>query len=242
VAMAYSVYAEAAKHFIGGLYGELARGVSLAEAVTAARRMVLNQPLRPSSKGNLPLQDWLVPVLYQQETYTPFTAVVNPKSEIQNPESEIEMVDLPEEGAYGFIGRDYDILRLERAFRRNHVGLLKGMGGVGKTELVCGFARWLDETQGRTGGIFFTSFEHGAGLSHVVNQMGRVLWDDKFSQLMPEQQKVMVLEYLRNHPCLLIWDNFEPVAGFPAGNEPLLSDAERDNLKQFLEDLRGGQS
>jgi hypothetical protein len=90
------------------------------------------------------------------------------------------MVDLPEEGAYGFIGRDYDILRLERAFRRNHVGLLKGMGGVGKTELVCGFARWLDETQGRTGGIFFTSFEQGAGLSHVVNQIGRVLWDDKF--------------------------------------------------------------
>jgi hypothetical protein len=35
--------------------------------------MVLNQPLRPSPKGNLPLQDWLVPVLYQQETYTPFT-------------------------------------------------------------------------------------------------------------------------------------------------------------------------
>jgi hypothetical protein len=134
--------------------------------------MVLNQPLRPSPKGNLPLQDWLVPVLYQQETYTPFTPAVPLKSEIPNPESKIEMADLPEEGAYGFIGRDYDILRLERAFRKNHVGLLKGMGGVGKTELSLGFARWLDETQGRTGGIFFTSFERGAGLSHVVNQIG----------------------------------------------------------------------
>ncbi|WP_242059108.1 MULTISPECIES: hypothetical protein [Nostoc] len=28
--------------------------------------------MRPSPKGNLPLQDWLVPVLYQQEPYTPF--------------------------------------------------------------------------------------------------------------------------------------------------------------------------
>jgi tetratricopeptide (TPR) repeat protein len=242
VAMAYSVYAEAAKHFIGGLYGELARGASLAEAVAAARRMVLNQPLRPSPKGNLPLQDWLVPVLYQQETYTPFSPAIKPKSEIPNPESKIEMVDLPEEGAYGFIGRDYDILRLERAFRKNHVGLLKGMGGVGKTELVCGFARWLDETQGRTGGIFLTSFEHGAGLSQVVNQIGRALGGDKFSQLMPEQQQTVVLEYLQTNPCLLIWDNFEPVAGFPTGNEPLLSDAERDNLKQFLKDLGGGQS
>jgi hypothetical protein len=242
VAMAYSVYAEAAKHFMGGLYGELVRRASLAEAVAAARRMVLNQPLRPSPKGNLPLQDWLVPVLYQQETYTPFPPAVNPKSEIQNPKSKIEMVDLPQEGAYGFIGRDYDSLRLERAFRKNYVGLLKGMGGVGKTELVCGFARWLDETQGRTGGIFFTSFERGAGLSHVVNQIGRVLGSDKFSQLMPEQQQVIVIEYLRNHPCLLIWDNFEAVAGFPTGNDPLLSDAERDNLKQFLKDLRGGKS
>jgi hypothetical protein len=79
-------------------------------------------------------------------------------------------------------------------------------------------------------------------LSHVVNQIGRVLGSDKFSQLMPEQQQAVVLEYLRTHPCLLIWDNFEPVAGFPTGNEPLLSDAERDNLKQFLKDLRGGQS
>jgi tetratricopeptide (TPR) repeat protein len=242
VAMAYSVYAEAAKHFMGGLYGELARGASLAEAVAAARRMVLNQSLRPSPKGNLPLQDWLVPVLYQQETYTPFTPAVNLKSEIQNPQSKIEMADLPEEGAYGFIGRDYDILRLERAFRNNHVGLLKGMGGVGKTELVCGFARWLDETQGRTGGIFFTSFERGAGLSQVVNQIGRALGGDKFSQLMPEQQQTIVLEYLRTHPCLLIWDNFEPVAGFPMGNEPLLSEVERDNLKQFLKYLRGGKS
>ncbi len=259
VAMAYSVYAETAKQFMGGLYRELARGASLAEAVAAARQMVLNQPLRPSPKGNLPLQDWLVPVLYQQETYTPFTlkpseSVILSDSEgtqrffapLRSAQNDIcdrtVTLDLPEEGAYGFIGRDYDILRLERAFRNNHVGLLKGMGGVGKTELVCGFARWLDETQGRTGGIFFTSFEHGAGLSHVVNQIGWALWDDSFSQLMPEQQQAVVLEYLRTHPCLLIWDNFEPVAGFPTGNEPLLSDAERDNLKQFLKDLRGGQS
>ena len=259
VAMAYTVWVEAAKHFMGGLYGELARGASLAEAVAAARKMVLNQPLRPSPKGNLPLQDWLVPVLYQQETYTPFTpkpseSVILSDSEgtqrffaaLRSAQNDIcdrtVTLDLPEEGAYGFIGRDYDILRLERAFRKNHVGLLKGMGGVGKTELVCGFARWLDETQGRTGGIFFTSFEHGAGLIQVVNQIGRALWDDSFSQLMPEQQRTEVLEYLRTHPCLLIWDNFEPVAGFPTGNEPLLSDAERHNLKQFLEDLRGGKS
>jgi CHAT domain-containing protein len=35
VAMAYSVYAEAAKHFMGRLYGELAAGATLDSAVAA---------------------------------------------------------------------------------------------------------------------------------------------------------------------------------------------------------------
>ena len=48
--------------------------------------------------------------------------------------------------------------------------------------------------------------------------------------------------YLQANPCLLIWDNFEPVAGFPKGNEPLLPASERDRLKQFLKALRGGKS
>jgi len=247
VAMAYSVYAEAAKHFIGRLYGELAVGATLDGAVAAGRKVVLNKPLRPSPKGDKPLQDWLVPVLYQQESYVPFRQVGNqPRSFeelIKEAENQKKAKDeLPEEGTYGFIGRDYEILRLERAFRQNQVVLLKGMGGVGKTELAVGFARWLQETQGREGGIFFTSFETGNGLSNVINSIGRRLGGEKFSMLLPEQQYQVVLEYLQTHPCLLIWDNLEPVAGFPEGNAPLLSQEEREKLKQFLKQLRGGQS
>ncbi len=67
VAMAYSVYAEAAKHFIGRLYEQLVRGSSLSSALAAGRRQLLNERDRPSPKGFLPLQDWMVPVLYQQE-------------------------------------------------------------------------------------------------------------------------------------------------------------------------------
>jgi tetratricopeptide (TPR) repeat protein len=249
VAMAYSVYAQAAKHFMGRLYGELAAGATLDSAVAAGRKEVLNKPQRPSPKGDKPLQDWLVPVLYQQESYQPFSKVgsAHPTNEIPDLEDFLEptvskLVGFPEEGAYGFIGRDYDILRLERAFRQNNIVLLQGMAGVGKTELACGFARWLEETQGRTGKIFFVSFEHGATLSNVVNQVGREVWGDKFSQYRAEQQQQAVLKYLKTQPSLLIWDNFEPVAGFPAGNEPLLNATERDSLQQFLKDLRGGKS
>jgi tetratricopeptide (TPR) repeat protein len=246
VAMAYSVYAQAAKHFMGRLYGELAAGATLDCAVAAGRRDVLNKPQRPSPKGDKPLQDWLVPVLYQQESYTPFIPTTT-DADVLDIEAFLEptvsnLVGFPEEGAYGFIGRDYDILRLERAFRQNNIVLLQGMAGVGKTELACGFARWLEETQGRTGKMFFMSFEHGATLSNVVNQVGREVWGDKFAQYRAEQQQQAVLKYLKTQPSLLIWDNFEPVAGFPAGNESLLNASERDSLQRFLKDLRGGKS
>ncbi len=246
VAMAYNVQVEAAKHFIGRFYQQLVLGTDVSTAVAAARRQVLNQRLRPSPKGDLPLADWMVPVLYQQETYMPFVPTSNFTEDILNIDNFLEepvsnLVGFPEQGRYGFIGRDYDILRLERSFRRNNIMLLQGMGGVGKTELTAGYARWLEETQGREK-IFFTSFESGASLNRVVNEVGRAVWGDKFSQYAAEQQQRAVLKYLQSQPCLLIWDNFEPVAGFPEGNEPLLSADERDDLKRFLKELRGGQT
>ncbi|WP_335093261.1 tetratricopeptide repeat protein [Nostoc sp.] len=248
VAMAYSVYAKGAEHFIGRLYGELVRGECIATAVAAGRKSMSIDKMRPSPKGNLPLQDWLVPVLYQQEPYTPFVPKKTAPSfaylmaQADNTPESSKAVGLPDESAYGFIGRDYEILRLERAFRQNHLVLVQGMGGVGKTELAAGFARWLNDTQGRTGGMFFTSFEQGAGLSQVINQIGRALGGERFSQMMPDKQEDVVRQYLQTNPCLLIWDNFEPVNGFPTGNEPLLSGEERNKLKRFLKELRGGKS
>ncbi|MEH2199516.1 tetratricopeptide repeat protein [Nostoc sp.] len=248
VAMAYSVYAKGAEHFVGRLYGELVRGECIATAVAAGRKSMSIDKMRPSPKGNLPLQDWLVPVLYQQEPYTPFvpkktaSSFADLMAQADNTPESSKAVGLPDESAYGFIGRDYEILRLERAFRQNHVVLVQGMGGVGKTELAAGFARWLNDTQGHTSGMFFTSFEQGAGLSQVINQIGRALGGERFSQMMPEQQEDVVRQYLQTNPCLLIWDNFEPVNGFPTGNEPLLSGEERNKLKRFLKELRGGNS
>ncbi|NJM63113.1 MAG: tetratricopeptide repeat protein [Oscillatoriales cyanobacterium RU_3_3] len=245
VAMAYSVYATGAKHFMARLYGELVRGQDIASAVAAGRKSMSIEKQRPSPKGLLPLQDWLVPVLYQQEPCRPFCPKTVPDDLWEDDEDDAEAllaVGLPEVSAYGFIGRDYDILCLERAFRKSHVVLLQGMGGVGKTELTGGFARWLTDTQGRKGGVFFTSFEQGAGLSQVVNQIGRAKWGEKFASATTEKQQDVVRKYLQTNPCLLIWDNFEPVNGFPQGNLPLLPDAERDSLKQFLKQLRGGET
>ena len=251
VAMAYSVYAVAAKHFIGRLYGELVKGANLSQAVAAGRKAVLNQPQRPSPKGDKILRDWIVPVLYEQESYAPFIPedstddILDLDAFLESEETVTQLVGFPDEGLYGFIGRDYDILRLERAFRQNNIVLMKGMGGVGKTELSCGFARWLEETQGRDSKMFFVSFEHGATLSNVISQVGREIFKDKldkFNSLPIDKQQAAVLKYLQTQSCLLIWDNFEPVNGFPTGNEPLLTAEERNEIKGFLKQLRSGKT
>ncbi|UKP00070.1 CHAT domain-containing protein [Nostoc sp. UHCC 0870] len=72
VAMAYKVQAKGAEHFIGRFYRELVRGECIAAAVAAGRKSMCIEKLRPALNVDLPLQDWLVPVLYQQEPYTPF--------------------------------------------------------------------------------------------------------------------------------------------------------------------------
>ncbi len=250
IAMAYSVHTEAAKRFIGRLYKQLVLGDSLSSAMAGGRREIFNKRDRPSPKGCLPLCDWIVPVLYQQESYTPFPkrlqntnfenimwgfkdAMPQQKTVPQTP------MNISEAGTYGFVGRDYEILRLEKAFRQNQIILLQGTNGVGKTELALGFARWLWDTQGRTGGIFFTSFAHGATLNNVVNQIGRTLMGDSFSQFPFAQQRAEVLQYLQTNPCLLIWDNFETVIGFPQGNKPLLTQEAQEELKQWLKEMRG---
>ncbi|MGB7378313.1 MAG: tetratricopeptide repeat protein, partial [Rivularia sp. (in: cyanobacteria)] len=215
------------------------------------RKAVLNQPQRPSPKGDKILRDWIVPVLYQQESYAPFIPEDDTDDILDLDDFLVEtryiasLHGFPDEGAYGFIGRDYDILRLERAFRQNNIVLMKGMGGVGKTELSCGFARWLEETQGRDSKMFFVSFEHGATLVNVISQVGREIFKDKldkFNSLPLDKQQAAVLKYLQKEPCLLIWDNFEPVNGFPTGNQPLLTGEERNELKQFLKQLRNGKT
>jgi tetratricopeptide (TPR) repeat protein len=241
VAMAYSVYAEAAKHFIGEVYRSLVGGNSVATAVAAGRRKLMASSGRPSAKGMLPLQDWLVPVLYQQVPYTPFVPRFGDELAVEEGSWEDGLVNYPDDLTGRFVGRDYDLLRLERGLRRSGVVLLQAIGGMGKTSLACELGRWWLQTKGCER-VFFSSFAQGATVVQVVGLVGRSIFGDRFLPWSIEQQYKEVVRYLKAHGCLLIWDNFEPVNGFPAGNPALLSAAELVALRRFLVDLRGGKS
>ncbi len=54
----------------------------------------------------------------------------------------------------------------------------------------------------------------------------------------PEKRRQLVLQILRLVPILWIWDNVEPVAGFPEGTESQWTAAEQNDLRDFLKQLK----
>jgi tetratricopeptide (TPR) repeat protein len=141
------------------------------------------------------------------------------------------------------------MLELDRAFRTETVVLLEGMAGVGKTEAAVGFARWRAETGGLDGPIFFFRFEHYLPLAQVCDRVGvtfhkviKQQLEVEWHLLDAEQRRRVALDVLKRERCFLIWDNFEPVAGFPTGSKSDWTADEQKELRDLLAGLRGGKT
>ena len=251
VAMAYSVYVDTAAQFMKRLYECFLSGHDLSRSVQMARNDLHASPYRSTARGPLPLQDWMVPILLESaEVYSPV-----PQKELEIFLGDIETrqasvgteLDFPEPPDFGFIGRDNVILELERAFRKNNIVLLEGMAGVGKTETSAAFARWLAETGGLDGPMFFFRFERYLPVSQVCDKVG-ITFNQTIRQqigkdwhiLDDAQRRQVALTVLKQIKCFIIWDNFEPVAGFPTGTPSTWSQEDQNDLRGFLNDLRGG--
>jgi hypothetical protein len=99
------------------------------------------------------------------------------------------------------------------------------------------------------GPIFFFRFEHYLPLAQVCDRVGQTFNAVIRQQLQvywhlldAVQRRQVALAILQQVPCLLIWDNFEPVAGFPQGTPSVWTPEEQTELRSFLRDLRGGQT
>jgi hypothetical protein len=67
VAMRYSVFVVTAAQFMADMYGRLTQGDALGEAASFARKQLHAQPLREIAFDPRPLQDWMVPVVFEAE-------------------------------------------------------------------------------------------------------------------------------------------------------------------------------
>jgi hypothetical protein len=243
VAMAYSLYVSGAQQFLPGFYRGLFEEGSMAKAVRLGRRQMWSHDKRVCARGQYPLQDWLLPVLYRQDPLDFSFA----KEKGEKPEARASQ--LPEElrrenDPYGFIGRDSAILAIERAMRRKPAGILiQGLGGVGKTKLARGFLQWLDATGGLGEGCFWLGFQEIRSAEYVFNRLGAAIFGGQFAAAPLEQKIEALAEVLKENRFLIVWDNFESAAGIEGTAVTAnLPEADRQLLGGFLDRLRGGAS
>jgi tetratricopeptide (TPR) repeat protein len=263
VAMRYNVYVATAAQFVADLYAHLLAGRSLGEAVTTARRRLAADPNREIGPAAVALQDWSVPVVYESAPLVlvepggraaPLIRVggagTAPAAE---PEAEAESeteTGLPLPPDAGFFGRDETLLALDRAFDTRPAVLLHAFAGEGKSSTAAEFARWyqvtggLDDPEAGRGPVLWSSFEQHLTADRAVSAAG-----DQFAGLLeangiawaavtdPRQRRDIVLRVLTQLPALWVWDNVEPVTGFPAGAPSAWTQAEQDELGALLRDL-----
>jgi hypothetical protein len=255
VAMRYNVYVVTAAQYMADLYAHLLAGRSLGQAATAARRALADDPVRQIGAAAVSLQDWAVPVVYEatalvllrpEERAAPLVKIDPAEGGPARPG------ELPRPPDAGFFGRDETLLALDRAFDTQPVVLLHAFAGAGKSSTAAEFARWYQATGGLDhpsdpdwpGAVLWSSFEHHLTADQVLGTAG-----DFFSGLLeasgiawqaitgPAQRRNIVLQILAQLPVLWIWDNVEPVTGFPAGTRSDWTAAEQDDLAGLLRDL-----
>jgi len=243
VAMRYSVYVVTAAQFMKDLYERLVHGDALGEAASFARKQLHVQPMREIAFAPRPLQDWMVPVVFEAEPLALFPKRAGaPTLSFKLDTAVAPMEGLSAGPDAGFIGRDETLLALDRAFDTQRIVLLHAYAGSGKTTAAVEFARWYRETGG-VPAVLFSSFQHHKPLFSVLGDLGGVLDEGLTLQWHaindPKRRRAAAIEIMRQLPLLWVWDNVEGVAGFPRGTESQWSAQEQRELADFLREARG---
>ena len=147
LAMGYSVTVSAAELLMSTLYGKLFAGHDLAAAIRRARLELYNRksgaPIstRPSTSKTGCCRSSI--------RISPALSVRDLTAEEANAyySRQAESYHSAAKPSYGFIGRDLDILEIEkRLLSRRNILLVRGMGGAGKTTLLQHLGEWWQTT------------------------------------------------------------------------------------------------
>lgn len=146
VAMTHSVLVETARRFVTTFYRALAEGKRVGTAMLAGQHALYDEPFRfrVMGAGELRLQDWFVPVLYQEEHDPQLITRLLPEQvkALAERRRRLSLGALPEP-PHGFVGRSRELLKLERMLGNTQQRYLvvRGRGGEGKTTLAAELAR-----------------------------------------------------------------------------------------------------
>ena len=150
VAMSHSVLVETVKRFVTKFYEELMSGQRIGRAMLAGQLELKGDSFRGKVfAGELRLQDWFVPVLFQEERDLQLVTAV-PAARVQEviqEQRELALGELPPAPPHSFVGRSRELLMAERLLEHERYAVLRGEAGEGKTTLAAELARWLVATR-----------------------------------------------------------------------------------------------
>lgn len=246
IAMGYTVTVDAAKLLMQQVYEQLFAGKALPEAVRMGRRELFNRKKRRVEfNQQVDLEDWLLPVVYGNQAID---------FRLREMTSEEKSIHDRKRGTayrfrganYGFVGRDLEILKLEKTLLRSGVVLIQGMGGTGKTTLLRYLQEWWVQTN-FVQRVFYFGYDTKAWtLQQLMFEIGQnVLSTDQMQRFQAETLEGQVgwlEEVLRSqHYCLML-DNLESVTGQALAIQNTLDAQEQGRIRDFLERIVGGRS
>lgn len=220
VAMSHSVLVETARRFVEAFYKALAEGKRVGNAMLAGQRYLKDDSFRGRifGAGELRLEDWFVPVLFQEKS-DPQLFTTAPARQTQDDFKAAltaRLGELPLTPETGFIGRSRELLALQRLLRsgeKEQYAVVRGQGGEGKTALAAEFARWMVRSH-QLRRAAFVSVELYGHAGAVLDALGRQLVGQDYSVATFENLEKAILPVeraLREQPTLLVIDNMESI-------------------------------
>jgi len=217
VAMSHSVLVATARRFVTQFYRTLAEGQRIGKAMLAGQTELMRDTFRLpiAGAGDLHLQDWFVPILYQEQ-HDPqlFARIPSATAQLMTVQQrQTRLGRLPEPPPHSFIGRSRELLQVERLLEQQPYAVLRGQGGAGKTTLAVELARWLVQSR-RFERCAFVSVEQYTHPDYVLEQLLQQLVNPNHNFAAEyasdaEQALQAIRRVLENEHVLIVVDNVE---------------------------------
>ncbi|MBO0614251.1 tetratricopeptide repeat protein [Thiothrix fructosivorans] len=217
VAMTHSVLVVTARRFVTQFYRTLAEGQRIGKAMLAGQTALMRDTFRLpiAGAGDLHLQDWFVPILYQEQ-HDPqlFARLPSATAQLMTAQQrQTRLGRLPEPPPHRFIGRSRELLQVERLLEQQPYAVLRGQGGVGKTTLAVELARWLVQSR-RFERCAFVSVEQYTHPDYVLEQLLQQLVNPNHNfaaEYASDTDKALqaIRRVLENERVLIVVDNVE---------------------------------
>ncbi|MDB9452611.1 tetratricopeptide repeat protein [Dolichospermum circinale] len=246
VAMGYSVTVTAAKLMMEHLYKHLFADKPITEAIRLSRRELFNDKERKAYFNKLiKLEDWLLPVVYYNQSVNFNLRQFTPEEEEKYFETVGSEYRFPLP-TYGFVGRDLEILKIEKALLKHNVLLLQGMGGTGKTTLLNYLREWWQKTNFVKNAFYFGYDEKAWTLDQILFFIGQQIYEKyefaRYQVMSQRAQMEKLVAKLRAEKYAVILDNLESVTGQQLAIQNTLPETERHQIRDFIGRLVGGKT